>query len=143
MLVEALQSYLSADTGAQTQLGTPSTRADQGTGIFPTQASDEVPLPFLVYQQISGQPLQTSMQGTGRLQTARWRFTCYGETYKQAKTLARAVRLALIGFDGPQAGNAEVHGSWLRLELDGAQPIPKGTVYATHLDFEIIFRDGD
>lgn len=142
MLVEGIATYLAANSGMQTQLGTASTRSDKSTGIYPVQAPDEVPSPWVVYQQISGQPLQTSFRGTGRLQTARMRFTCYGSTYKQAKALANALKLALIGLDGAlPAGQAEVHGSWLSLELDQAEPMPRGTIFGTHVDFTFIFYD--
>src|SRR5258706_8793145 len=106
MLVEGITALLAANSGMQLQLGTPSTRSDRGTGIFPVQAPDEVPVPWVVYQQVSGNPLQESMQGTGRLTTARLRFTCYGSTYKQAKTLAQALKSALLGCDGTLPGAA-------------------------------------
>lgn len=144
MLVEGLQTVLAADATMQTQLGTPANRSDKSTGIFPVQAPDEVPAPWLVYQQISGNPLQESMQGTGRLTTSRWRFTCYGSTYKQAKVLAKTLRLVILALDGAMAGaqsHTEVHGAWHRLELDDAEPMPRGTIYATHLDFEIVYLD--
>jgi|SRR5579872_4966229 len=142
MLSEGLQSYLAANTPLQGLLGTPSTRADKSTGIWPIQAPDEVPDPWIVFQQVSGQPLQESFQGTGRLRTSRWRFTCYGSTYKRATKLAEALVDAMISLDGTLAGaSAEVHGSWLRLELDEKEALPKGTVFASHRDFEINYYD--
>lgn len=142
MLVEALQTYLAADAGMQTQLGTPTTRTDKTTGIFPTLAPDQVPMPYVVLQQISGSPLQESTQGTGRLQTSRWRFSCYGTTYKNSKLLAQALRLAMISMLGAFSTAAiQVSGAWLKLEADDTEPIPHGTIYSTHLDFEIVFMD--
>lgn len=142
MLVEGINAYIAADSGVRALLGTPSTRSDKGTGIFPVQAPDEVPVPWIVYQQVSGNPLQESFQGTGRLTTGRLRFTCYGSTYKQAKTLANALKLAMLACDGTMpAGQVEVHGSWLSLELDEAEPLPRGTIFATHLDFQLIYVD--
>ncbi len=143
MIVEALQSAISADESLQAQLGTPASRSDSTNGIFPILAPEEVPVPYLVYQQVSGEPLQESYQGTGALQTSRWRFSCYGSTYKQAKTLAKVLRLFLISLDGPQAGLTEIHGSWLKLEADDSEPLAHGTLYATHLDFEFVFLDSD
>ena len=145
MLVEAIQAYLTADTGLQTLVGTALTRTDKTTGFFPTQGPDEVPPPWVVYQQVSGQPLGSPLYtGTGRLTTERWRFTCYGSTYKQAKQVAKAVKSAMLSLLGQTTtGNAYVEGCWPQLEIDEAEPLPRGTVYATHLDFEIIYRDGD
>jgi hypothetical protein len=142
MLIEALQTYLAADAGMQAQLGTPASRLDKTTGIFPLLAPDQVPMPYVVMQQASGSPLQESTAGTGRLQTNRWRFSCYGTTYKNAKTLAQALRLAMISMLGAFSEAAiQVSGAWLKLETDDAEPILHGTIYATHLDFEIVFLD--
>jgi Protein of unknown function (DUF3168) len=140
MLIEALQTYLAADAGMQAQLGTQASRADKTTGIFPLLAPDQVPMPYVVMQQVSGSPLQESTAGTGRLQTSRWRFSCYGTTYKNAKTLAQALRLAMLSMLGAFSGAAiQISGAWLKLETDDAEPILHGTIYATHLDFEIVF----
>jgi hypothetical protein len=143
MLVEGLQAVLAANTSVQAQLGTPTTRTDSTNGLFPLLAPEEVPVPYVVYQQVSGEPLQVSYAGTGALQTSRWRFSCYGSTYKQAKTTAKVLRLALISLEGPVAGSAQIEGCWLRMEADDAEPIPHGTLYATHFDVEINFKDYD
>ncbi|HUC30009.1 MAG TPA: DUF3168 domain-containing protein [Candidatus Acidoferrum sp.] len=141
MLAESLQTYLAADTGVRAQLGI-ATRADKTTGIWPVQAPDEPLVPWIVFQQVSGNPLQESLQGTGRLKTARWRYTAYGSTYKQAKALAQAIIDAVLGMDATMAaGSCEVHGAWLKLELDEAETLPKGTVFASHADFQINYID--
>lgn len=141
MLIEGIQTYLAADAGMQAQLGTPGARSDKTNGIFPTLAPSQVPMPYVVAQQVSGNPLQESMQGTGRLQTNRWRFSCYGSTYRNAKLLAQALRNALLSMNGALSGSVEIHGAWLKLEADDAEPIPHGTIYATHCDFEFNFMD--
>jgi hypothetical protein len=142
MLVEALQTYIAGDTGMQAQLGTPSTRKDGTSGIFPMIAPGQVPMPYVVLQQISGQPLQISMRGTGRLQTSRWRFSCYGTTYKNTKLLAQALRDALNSLYGTfSSAKVMVQGSWLRLEADDMEEIPHGTCFACHCDYEIVYLD--
>jgi hypothetical protein len=35
----------------------------------------------------------------------------------------------------------QVEGSWLKMEADDAEPIPHGTIYATHVDFEFEYLD--
>lgn len=144
MLVEALSTYLAADSGLQSQLGVPTARGGN-TGIFPVIAPDQSVVPYLVMQQISGDPLQVSMQGTGRLQTERWRFSCHGSTYKQAKKLAKQLSVTLEAFNGEQAapGNCVIQGAWKKLEADDAEPIPHGTLYTTHVDFEFNYIDLD
>jgi hypothetical protein len=144
MLVESLFAALAADSGMQAQLGTPSTRPDSTTGIFPTLAPEECVMPYLVLQQVSGEPLQESYQGTGRLTSTRWRFTAYGTTYKNAKVLARVLKQVLISLNGNMTtGNAQIMGSWLKLEADDSESIPHGTIFATHVDAEINFIDND
>jgi hypothetical protein len=144
MLVEGLQAYLAANSELQARLGTTSSRSDKTTGIFPGIAPDSVPLPYIVMSQITGEALSETYQGTGRLLAERWRFSCYGPSYKSAKDLAKALRRNLISLDGAlAAGSAEVHGSWFRLEADDFESIPHGTLYATHLDFEINYHDND
>ena len=141
MLVEAIQTYLATDAGCQAQLGTPTSRADSTTGIFPISAPGNVAMPYLVVQQISGEPLQESFQGTGRLQTSRWRFSCYGTTYLKAKQLARALREALLALYPFSGNGVQIEGSWLKLEADDFDEIPHGTIYTAHLDFEIVYLD--
>lgn len=141
MLVESLQTFLSADAGLLALLGTPASRPDSTTGIFPISAPGNVAMPYLVMQQISGEPLQESFQGTGRLQTARWRFSCYGTTYLKAKQLARALREALLALYPFSGNGVQIEGSWLKLEADDFDEIPHGTIYAAHCDFDVVYLD--
>jgi hypothetical protein len=144
MLIEGIYAVLSTNAALQALLGTAASRSDSTTGIFPALAPSEVPMPYIVYQQVAGQPLQESMAGTGALTTSRFRFTCYGTTYSGAKELARVLNQVMISIDGPlPAGEAEVHGVWLKLNADDSEPIPHGTIYANHLDYEINYIDGD
>ena len=144
MLVEGLQAYLSANALVQAALGTASSRGDSTNGIFPMLAYGTPNAPYLVYSQISGEPQTVSMQGTNRLQNARWRFSCHGSTYRQAKELAKYVSVALYSMNGTlPAGQAEVHGSWKRSEIDTAEPVAHGTLFTTHVDFEVIYQDWD
>lgn len=144
MLVEGLQAFLVADAGVQSIIGTPSTRADKTTGIFPVLAVGTPTMPYVAFQQVSGAGDVIQMQGTDDLQVARWRFSCYGSTYKQAKQAAKYLRLALLSLDGPlPAGEAEVHGAWWVMEADDAEPLLHATIYATHVDFSFRFVDLD
>jgi hypothetical protein len=144
MLIEGIQAFLANDTGVTGMVGTPSTRTDGTNGIFPMLAYGTPDAPYLVCSQVSGEPQTTSMQGTNRLQNARWRFSCHGSTYKQAKELAKYVSLALYSMNGTlPAGQAEVHGSWKRSEIDTAEPVTHGTLFTTHVDFEVIYLDYD
>lgn len=144
MLVEGLQAYIAGATTVTAVIGTPTSRTDSQSGVFPTLATESAPLPYIVFSQVAGAPTTTSMAGTNALQTERWRFSCYGSKYKTAKQLAKILKQALIDMDGLlPVGGAEIHGSWHVLEADDAESAGHGTIYATHLDFEITYLDGD
>lgn len=143
MLVEGLQTVLETNAAVQALLRLPADRKDGTNGLFPVLAIESPTMPYVVYSQATGNPLQESMQGTGRLQTVRWRFSCYGSTYKQGKKLAEALREALLPLFGVIAGPANVYveGSWLKLEADDAEPLMHGILYSSHVDFEFNFLD--
>lgn len=142
MFEEGLYGYMIADANVCTALG--GTRSDKTSGIFPDSAPDECMTPYIVFLQVSGQPLQESFQGVGALQTARWRFSCYGSTKKQAKNLANVLKQSLINMTGPLpggAGNGEVQGAWFRFECDMVEPMFVGTIKSTHIDMEFNYLD--
>jgi hypothetical protein len=144
VFVESLQNYLANDPGVISVLGTPSTRGDSTTGIFPTAAIGSPNAPYLVMSQVSGSPQTVNMQGSDNLINERWRFSCMGSDYKQAKTLAKYVSLALYSLFGPQpVGKNYGQGSWKRSEVDTAEPITHGVIFTTHVDFEFLYQDND
>jgi hypothetical protein len=144
MLVQGLNNVLAADAGVKALVGTPTSRKDGTEGLFPVFAPDNCNMPYVVYSQVSGNPTTTSFQGTNKLQTARWRFSCYGQNYKTAKLLQKALKTALIGLLGTLAvGNAEVRGAWVLLEADEAESLPHGTIHVSHIDFEFLYLDNE
>jgi hypothetical protein len=144
MLIEALQNLLAGDPGMQGFLGLPSARKDSTNGIFPTQAIEQPNMPYVVLSQVSGVPLQTSMAGTGRLMSERWRFEFCGTTYKSAKKFAKYGQSFLLGVFGQNtAGNCWIQGAWKKLEADTNENLGKGTLYSTHIDVEFEYIDYD
>jgi hypothetical protein len=140
VIEESLYAFITTNSSIIAALG--STRSDKTSGVFPDIAPDECLTPYVVYMQVSGEPLAESFQGTGALQTARYRFACSGATKKQAKNLANVLKLALLSMDGPQAiGGVEIHGAWLRLEADTVEPMLVGTIKTTHIDFDFNYLD--
>ena len=102
-------------------------------------------MPYIVLSQVSGEPTTTSFAGTNALQTVRrWRFSCYGTTYKGAKTLAKYVKLAMLSLAGTQTGSVFIEGSWLKMEADDAEPIQRrDALLESTADFEITLQDRD
>jgi|SRR5579859_107698 len=144
MFAEGLVAFLAADSGVSGILGTPASRGDKTNGVFPNIAIKEATMPYIVYLQISARPV-ISFAGPNRLTYARWRLSCYGASYGSAKTLAQKVKRALNGFQGPWTDSSPsvtyVGSTWLLSESDTAEPIPHGTIWAVHVDFEFWFND--
>ena len=92
MAIEALlYSILTADPGVSALVG---------LRVYPLVVPQEVDLPAIAYQTISGRPDYTLEPPGGRvmLNRARIQLTCQGSTYAEAKGLALAVRSALSGY---------------------------------------------
>ena len=145
MLVEALQGLLTTDTGMIALLGTPTTRPDSTNGVFPVQAPDQPSMPYLVMSQVTGEPMFVTMQGTSAMATERWRFSCYGTTYSNAKKFAKYVRYFLIDIlpGNSTAGSIAFSGAYCVMEVDEAEPLGRGTLFSTHVDFNIVYVDND
>ena len=142
MLVEGLYLLLKADSGVQTQLGTPGTRSDQNSGIFPVQAPEECTMPYIVYQQVGADQV-ISFAGVNRTQEARFRFSCYATTYLGAKNLVKALKNVMNGLltTLPDSEATPVMGAWLETEDDGVESFTRGTIYADYVDYRIWFTD--
>lgn len=105
-------------------------------------AAKEPTLPYLVYQQI-GRTSVLSFDGTNALQQARFRFSCYGSTYRNAKVFAEQVKALFDGLSEPQAlsDGSFVDNVLPLTEIDTAEEQLHGTVYSTHVDYYIWFLD--
>lgn len=90
--------------------------------IYPVLIPQDVDMPAIAYQRISG-PRDYSHQGAG-LVSARFQITCQATSYSGAKSLAAAVRDALSGFSGTMGaggggGGVKVQGAFVDNDLDG------------------------
>lgn len=129
-LLEGIYARLAADAGV----------VALGAGVYPALAPKEASLPYLVYTQVGGATVN-SLAGANRLQSARLRFSCYGNTYGAAKDLAKAVKDSLNGLAVTLPGGITVQGAWLEYEGDDAEPDLQGTVFASHVDFGLMFAE--
>ena len=121
-------------------IGSPSTRRDKATGLFAVAAPESSDLPEIVYSQISGST-SGMLAGAQNLQPCRMQFSCYGQTYEEAKGLARALKKILIGLNTTFADGIRVDYCSLALELDGYEEAPG--CYSVPVDFEFLFADTD
>ena len=124
---EALRAYL------LTQSGVSSVVFDRAYwNVRPQGAA----LPALVLQVIDRSPAYT-MDGNAALAETRVQIDCYGTTYAQAKTLARAVRAPL---DGKRFTQSSIRFEAFRLDerdLSEAGTTEAERVHRISLDFQI------
>jgi hypothetical protein len=121
-------------------------RADKTTGIFPVAAISTPALPYIVFFEISATP-NNVMEGVNRYQSARYRFTCYGSDFTNAKRVSRALKLQLQGYKGvwyslaDNSAQVEIQGAWLAFEGDNPEPELHNTIFTSVVDFNINFID--
>jgi len=110
-LEEAIYSQL---VGNGTVAGLVSTR------IYPLVIPQDIALPAIAYQRISG-GRELAHDGEVGFAEARMQFTCQGDSYNSAKAVRKAVRLALAGFNGVMGGGSgvKVQGVRTENEMDG------------------------
>src|SRR6266700_266280 len=129
MFSDGLFNCVITDTGVQTQLGT--NRGDGTAGVFPMIAPEQATLPFMVYQLVSHEQV-IAFEGVNRYQRSKFRFTCYGSTYRNAHLLCDALKNLLNGLFRFFNEGTEVQGAWQTMEMDDSEPLPHGTVFAVH-----------
>jgi hypothetical protein len=130
MLLEGIYARLVADAGI----------VSLAASVFPALAPKESVLPFVVYTQVGASSVN-SFDGNNRLQSARLRFSCYGKSYADAKHLAAAVKNSLSGLLVTLSDGTKVQGCQMEFEADDAESDLQGTVFASHLDFSLMFVD--
>lgn len=135
---DGLFEFLTSDALVKSLLGT--NRGDGTKGIFSTLAPEDVTLPYIVYKQV-GQTPNVVFEGVNRLQESRYRFGCYGSPYKSAKQLARAVTFALNGYAGTWTNGIEIQSATMEFVGDDEEDIPRGTIFASHVDIHFWWVD--
>jgi hypothetical protein len=140
MLQEGLYSLLVGSTPLQAILGTPATRADGSTGVFPVTLPQGAPLPAIVYLVLAGHEID-SMDGRGELRVARVQISPYAEIYGDAATCREVAKDLLLGFQGILEDGTQIDRVALLLANDAFEPVPK--IYHTPFDVEIWYRNAE
>lgn len=112
------------------------------TGIYPNIVPQDASMPAITYQQISG-PRHHDLNNTIGMVNARYQFTCWAETYAEAKEVAAAVRLALDNYSGT---SLETVIDIIHLDNEGDMPEMMAGAdvlrrYGKYLDFMVWFRE--
>lgn len=107
---------------------------------FQRRSQSESSMPAIVMHKISA-PRDYNMSGPSNLIETRIQVDCFGEKYKSAKTLARAVVAVLNGFSGVKSGV-----SFQRISIDnerdtdGKESAADRYLFMTSLDL-LIWHD--
>jgi hypothetical protein len=95
--------------------------------VYPNYLPENASLAAIVYQRISG-PRIHNMSGTSGTASPRIQITSWGATYKKAKELSAAVRVALDGFSGTitqsTTSSLKIQSCLLQNELDMPELAP-------------------
>lgn len=112
------------------------------TRIYPLTIPQDVSLPAIAYQRVSRTGVLAHSGQTG-LAEARIQITCQAAGYDTVKDLARAVRLALDGWQGTMGGTGgvEVHEARVVNELDGYGMV--AGIYTVRLDVMLWYTEID
>jgi len=105
---EGLYWHLSHDAGVIALVG---------SRIYPQVIPQDVALPAMAYQRISG-PRDHTHSGPSGLARARVQITCSASSYSQAKGVAAAVRESVDGFKGTML-DVTVGAAFVEDEIDG------------------------
>src|SRR4029079_6611084 len=138
MLQEGLYTLLANTSSIVALLGSPSSRADGTTGIFPVQIPEATPLPPIALPLIAGDGIVV-MEGASALRTSRIQFSCYGRGFAQSKQLSQALWNLLEGLHTTLAEGTEVDVATVLIISDAFEEAP--FIYHTPVDVEFKFRE--
>jgi hypothetical protein len=86
------------------------------TKVYPSVIPQDIAVPALTYQKISGQ-WQIQISGPHNMSQERFQINCWAATYAEVMELADKVRSVLNGYDG-MVGDIDVHEITLDNETD-------------------------
>lgn len=136
MLDQGLYQFLATQSAVTAIVG--ASRKDSTSGIFGGQAPAQTPFPFVVVEQIGGDPIMT-LDGPLLTRTARFKFSCHSNSRLSAKQLLRAVRGALENFVGVLPDGTNLQNAETVLEADAFEYAPLD--YVAPLEVELVYDD--
>lgn len=108
--------------------------------VFPLMIPQNISLPVVTYQKISGERLHY-LQGDTGYTVPVFQISARAETYAQCKALAEEIRLCLQNFTGQMGGTDGLEiGAVLMLgEIEGYEPDTGG--WYSHMDFQFHYEE--
>lgn len=126
-LESSIYTYLAANGGVG---------AIAGDRIYPMNIPQDITLPAIAYQRVSGDELQEHT-GTSRLNTGRVQFTCTATTYSEAVSLSEAVA-DCFNSNRYTMGDVFVNWAYVENKLDGWGP--QREIYTRRVDIIFNYR---
>lgn len=140
MLIDGLWNLLTSSTDMQSLLGTPQTRTDKSTGIWPNVLPKMPLYPAVVFNQLPGGETLFTMDGPMTFREAdRLLFSCYALNPVDAKRISRKVRQVLEGFAGTLSDGSVVYMIKAANEEDAFEDSPG--IYKTPIEFVCTYDD--
>ncbi len=124
MIEEALYTHLISHAGLT---------AIVGNRIYPVLLPQDVTFPAVTYQRIST-VREYAQEGPSGLAHPRFQFSCWAETYEEAKAVAEQIRFALSGYKGT-INNVRIDAVYI--EDDNDIYDPETNIYHVALDATI------
>ena len=109
---------------------------DSAEKVYPTRLPEDVTLPALVYQQLTG-PRDYTHSGEGTPHRTRWQVTAWAATYEEAKELAAEVVAALSAWTEMSETHVTDAVAFVANETDLYDPAAQ--LYYVPVDVTILF----
>ena len=128
---EALLAYLLTKAGLTALI------ADR---IYPDEAPQNTPLPYVTYMDVSNVPVHT-LTGQYEYESPMKQFTAYAATKSAAKSVAKQIKLALKDYQGILSG-IEIQYIKLENEMGDLITTSDGTtkIFTHDLEYEINYK---
>jgi hypothetical protein len=110
MLVDGLVSLLNTNTAITTIVG---------NRIRPIPAPEDIATTACITYQVASESNSYTLTGGDGVTTCRIVFTCFAPRYKDARTLALAVKTTLSGYSGTLPDGTYIHESEIANLVDG------------------------
>ena len=128
---------MSVEKDIRTYMGTRTAITDiVGSRIYAQKLPQAATFPSLVYNRVSTQRTY-SHSGDSNMTSPRIQYSCFAETYEEAKDLAEQIVSEMSGFKGT-AGSSTIYSTFVDNELDLIDPESK--LYFIPVDLMITYN---
>jgi hypothetical protein len=105
--------------------------------VYPDSLPQKPTLPAVVYRRVAAE-LEMAHDGPIDLEYSRFRFHCYGDTPKTARTVANTIKSELNGYKGTLGGLVAVHGAFFITQTSDFEDVTDSS--RSIIDFRLVFK---